>query len=79
LSTECDNCRQIFQSSAVDCTRMSIEILRLVSELEQNNLTLPYIIDILRGVNNKSIRNAGHHHLRAYNSGQQLTRLGELS
>ncbi len=77
MSTECDNCRQEFKTSAIDCTRMAIEILKLVSDLNQTNLTLPYIIDVLRGVNNKNIRDAGHHRLRAFNSCQQLTRLGE--
>jgi superfamily II DNA helicase RecQ len=78
MSTECDNCRQVFQTSAIDCTRMSMDILKLVSDLNQTNLTLPYIIDLLRGVNNKTIRDAGHHRLRAFNSCHQLTRLGRL-
>lgn len=77
LTTECDNCRQHFQTSAIDCTRMSVEILKLVSELSPNYLTLPYIMDILRGVNNRTIQAAGHQRLRAFNSCQQLTRLGQ--
>ena len=76
MSTECDNCRQVFQTSSIDCTRMSMDILKLISDLNQTNSTLPYIIDLLRGVNNKTIREAGHHRLRAFNSGHQLTRLG---
>lgn len=75
-TTACDNCRQIFQTSAIDCTRMSVEILKLVSELAPNYLTVPYIIDILRGVQSKTIRDAGHHRLRAFNSCPQMTRLG---
>ena len=77
MSTECDNCRQVYETSAIDCTKMAIEILKLVSDLNQTNLTLPYIIDILRGVNNKTIRDSGHHRLHAFNSCDQLTRLGE--
>jgi superfamily II DNA helicase RecQ len=77
MSTECDNCRQVFQTSAIDCTKISIEILKLISDLNQNNLTLPYIIDVLRGINNKNIRDAGHHRLHAFNSCHQLTRLGK--
>ncbi|CAF4466766.1 unnamed protein product [Rotaria sp. Silwood2] len=75
ISTECDNCRQVYKTSSIDCTRLSIEILKLVSDLNQINSTLPYIIDILRGVDNKTIRDAGHHRLRAFNSCHQLTRL----
>ena len=75
-TTQCDNCRKIFETSSIDCTRMSIEILKLVSELSPNYLTLPHILDILRGVQSKMIRDAGHHRLRAFNSCQQLTRLG---
>ncbi|CAF1152670.1 unnamed protein product [Adineta steineri] len=75
MSTECDNCRQDFRTSSLDCTRISIEILKLLSDLNQTNSTLSYIIDILRGVNNKTIRDAGHHRLRAFNLCQQLTRL----
>jgi len=77
MSTECDNCRQVFKTAAIDCTRISMDILKLLSDLNQTNLTLPYIIDVLRGVNNKPIRDAGHHRLRAFNSCHQLTRLGE--
>lgn len=77
LSTECDNCRQEFKTSAIDCTRMASDILKLSSELNQSNSTLPYIIDILRGANSKHIRDAGHHRLRAYSSCQQLSRLGK--
>ena len=28
MSTECDNCRQVYKTSSIDCTRMSIEILK---------------------------------------------------
>jgi superfamily II DNA helicase RecQ len=77
MSTECDNCRQVFKTSTIDCTRTSIEILKLISDLNQTHLTLSYIIDVLRGVNNKNIRDAGHHRLRAFNSCHQFTRLGE--
>jgi superfamily II DNA helicase RecQ len=77
LQTECDNCRQIFQTSAVDCTRMSVDILKLVSELNQTYLTLPHIINILRGIESKTIHDAGHHRLRAFNSCQQLSSLGQ--
>lgn len=77
-STECDNCRQDFQTSSIDCTRISMDILKLISDLNQTNSTLPYIIDLLRGVNSKPIRDAGHHRLRAFNSCHQLTRLGML-
>ncbi|CAF5043661.1 unnamed protein product, partial [Rotaria sp. Silwood1] len=77
MSTECDNCRQVYKTSSIDCTRISIEILKLVSDLNQTNSTLSYIIDILRGINNKTIRDAGHHRLRAFNSCHQLTRLGK--
>ncbi len=77
MSTECDNCRQVFQTSSIDCTKISIDILKLISDLNQTNSTLSYIIDVLRGVDNKIIRDAGHHRLRAFNSCHQLTRLGE--
>lgn len=75
ISTECDNCRQVIQTSTIDCTKISMDILKLVSDYNQNNLTLPYIIDILRGINNKSIRDAGHHRLRSFNSCSQLNRI----
>ncbi|CAF1586360.1 unnamed protein product [Rotaria magnacalcarata] len=75
MSTECDNCRQVYKTSSIDCTRISIEILKLVSDLNQTNTTLSYIIDILRGVNSKTILDAGHHRLRAFNLCHQLTRL----
>jgi len=55
---------------------MSIEILKLVSDINQINLTLPYLIDILHGTDNKTIRDAGHHRLQAFNSCHHLTRLG---
>ncbi|CAF3105172.1 unnamed protein product [Rotaria sp. Silwood2] len=74
-SSECGNCRPVYKTSSIDCTRMSIEILKLVSDLNQTNSTLPYIIDILRGVDNKTIRNTGHYCLRRFNSCHQLTRL----
>ena len=77
MSTECDNCRQVFQTSSIDCTKISIDILKLISDLNQTNSTLSYIIDVLRGIDNKIIRDAGHHRLRAFNSCHQLTRLGE--
>lgn len=77
ISTECDNCRQVVQTSTIDCTKISVDILKLVSDLNQINLTLPYIIDILRGINSKPIRDAGHHRLRAFNSCNQLNRLGK--
>jgi len=77
MSTECDNCRQVFQTSSIDCTKISIDILKLISDLNQTNSTLSYIIDVLRGVDNKIIRDAGHNRLRAFNSCHQLTRLGE--
>ncbi|CAF1248287.1 unnamed protein product [Rotaria sordida] len=78
MSTECDNCRQVYKTSSIDCTRISIEILKLVSDLNQTNSTLSYIIDILRGINNKTIRDAGHHRLHAFNSCHQLTRLDTI-
>lgn len=79
MSTECDNCRQVYKTSSIDCTRISIEILKLISDLNQNNTTLPYIIDILRGVENRYIRDAGHHRLRAFNSCHEFSRLGKNS
>ena len=78
MATECDNCRQDFKTSSIDCTRISVEILKLISDLNQSNASLPYIIDILRGVNSKSIRDAGHYRLRAFNTCHQLSRLGKF-
>ncbi|CAF0748672.1 unnamed protein product [Adineta ricciae] len=75
MATECDNCRQDFKTSSIDCTRISVEILKLISDLNQSNASLSYIIDILRGVNSKNIRDAGHHRLRAFNTCHQLSRL----
>ena len=56
---------------------MSIEIIKLVSELSHKNITLPYALDILRGANTKNIRDAGHNTLQSYNSCHQLSK-GDL-
>jgi hypothetical protein len=57
---------------------MAIEILKLVADLNPQYLTLPYLMEILRGVNSKPIRDAGHHRLRAFNACHQLTSLGSF-
>lgn len=74
--TVCDNCRQVLKTTTIDCTQMSIDIIKLVSEFSHKNITLPYALEILRGANTKVIRDAGHNTLPAYNSCSQLNRVG---
>ncbi|CAF0836994.1 unnamed protein product [Adineta steineri] len=73
--TVCDNCRQVLKTTSINCTQMSIEIIKLVSEFLHKNITLPAALDILRGANTKGIRDAGHNNLAAYNSCNQLSRV----
>ncbi|CAF2872606.1 unnamed protein product [Rotaria sp. Silwood2] len=72
--TVCDNCRQVLKTTIVDCTQMSIDIIKMISEFSHKNVTLPYALDILRGANTKGIRDAGHNNLAAYSSCNQLNK-----
>ncbi|CAF4575401.1 unnamed protein product [Rotaria sp. Silwood1] len=72
--TVCDNCRQVLKTTTIDCTQMSIDIIKMISEFSHKNITLPYALDILRGANTKGIRDAGHNNLAAYNSCNQLSK-----
>ncbi|CAF1583711.1 unnamed protein product [Adineta ricciae] len=73
--TVCDNCRQVIKTTTVNCTQMSVDIIKLVSEFSHKNITLPYALDILRGANTKGIRDAGHNNLAAYNACNQLSKV----
>ena len=57
---------------------MTIDIIKLISEFSHKNITIPYALDILRGANTKGIRDAGHNNLAAYNSCNQLSKIGKL-
>lgn len=74
--TVCDNCRQVLKTAVVDCTQMSIDIIKLVSEFNHKNVTLLTALDILRGANTKNIRDAGYNNLSGYNSCSQLNKIG---
>lgn len=76
--TVCDNCRQVLKTKTIDCTQMSIGIIKLVSQFAHKNITIPCALDILRGANTKGIRDAGHNNLAAYNSCNQLSRIGKF-
>ncbi|CAF1218106.1 unnamed protein product [Rotaria magnacalcarata] len=73
--TVCDNCRQVLKTATIDCTQMSIDIIKMISEFSHKNITLPYTLEILRGANTKNIREAGHNNLAAYNSCHQLSKI----
>ena len=75
--TVCDNCRQVLKTATIDCTQMSIDIIKLIAEFSRKNITLTYALDILRGANTKGIRDAGHYNLAAYNSCNQLSKMGK--
>lgn len=75
--TVCDNCRQVLRTTTINCTDMSINIIKLISEFAHKNITLPNALDILRGANTKPIRDAGHNTLAGYNSCNQLSK-GDL-
>lgn len=75
--TVCDNCRQVLKTTTINCTQMSIDIIKLISEFSHKNITLLYALDILRGANTKNIRDAGHNTLPGYNSCNQLSK-GDL-
>ena len=74
--TVCDNCRQVLKTTNIDCTQMTTDIIKMISEFTHKNLTIPAALDILRGANTKGIRDAGHNNLAAYNSCSQLNRTG---
>ncbi|CAF1034924.1 unnamed protein product [Rotaria sordida] len=73
--TVCDNCRQVLKTTTINCTQMSIDIIKMISEFSHKNITIPYALDILRGANTKGIRDAGHNNLAAYNSCNQLNKI----
>ena len=75
--TVCDNCRQVLKTTTMNCTQMSIDIIKLIKEFSHKNITLPSASDILRGANTKNIRDAGHNNLAAYNSCNQLSKIGK--
>jgi hypothetical protein len=58
---------------------MSIDIIKMVSEFTHKNITLPHALDVLRGANTKGIRDAGHNNLAAYNSCNQLSKIGKCT
>lgn len=72
--TVCDNCRQVLKTTTINCTQMSIDIIKLISEFSHKNLTLPNALEILRGANTKQIRDAGYNNLSTYNSCNQLSK-----
>lgn len=75
--TVCDNCRQVLKTTTINCTQMSIDIIKMISEFTHKNITILHALDILRGANTKSIRDAGHNNLAAYNSCSQLNKNGK--
>ena len=74
--TVCDNCRQVLKTTTINCTDMSVDIIKMISEFTHKNITIPCALDILRGANTKGIRDAGHNQLSAYNSCSQLSKAG---
>ncbi|CAF0728429.1 unnamed protein product [Didymodactylos carnosus] len=80
-ATTCDNCRSVLKTKTLDCTQLSIDIVKLVTQLvgegkkSRQNITLNQIIDILRGSKNKNIIEAKYDQLASYNSCSHMNKI----
>lgn len=70
----CDNCRRGNVSTLVkkDITPMAKDIIKLVSYVQKDSVTVNYCIDVYRGSKSKRIKNFGHDKSPGFGSGLHL-------
>ncbi|KAK9464120.1 P-loop containing nucleoside triphosphate hydrolase protein [Lipomyces oligophaga] len=72
----CDNCLNAKKSEfeVRDVTEITKDILRVVRELQSENVTMLYCMDVFRGSKTVKIQTAGHDMIQGYGAGQGLNR-----
>ncbi|SCU81090.1 LAME_0B05622g1_1 [Lachancea meyersii CBS 8951] len=72
----CDNCKNSVNTTTEerDVTTDTINILRLVSEIQDEKVTLIHCQDIYKGSRNSKIVQAGHDKLRHHGQGRNLSK-----
>ncbi|KAF2482025.1 P-loop containing nucleoside triphosphate hydrolase protein, partial [Neohortaea acidophila] len=71
---QCDNCTSGSHFETVDFTQYAEQAIRLVSAIHQDKVTLPYCIDVYRGMSKSRIKASGHEDLPDYGAGKDLDR-----
>ncbi|CAH6723472.1 ATP-dependent helicase Sgs1p [[Candida] jaroonii] len=71
----CDNCLNGQKLIEKDVTSVSKEILQLISEIENDKVTLLYCQDVYKGLNYAKITKNGHNELRFHGNGKKIDKL----
>ena len=70
----CDNCNSSSAFETQDFTDYAISAIRLVREIQKQNVTLLHCVDVFRGFKTKKVKDLGHCDVAEYGSGSSLQR-----
>ena len=73
----CDNCSSDTVFRNEDYTKHAIAALKLVTKLQQDNVTLLHCVDVLRGASTKKIKDSGHDQVEGFGAAKDIAR-GEV-
>jgi bloom syndrome protein len=73
----CDNCRSDAVFETINFTKQAKDALKIVRELQTNNVTLLHCLDILRGVSSPKVRTMGHESVPEYGAAKNVAK-GEV-
>ncbi|KAK7205896.1 hypothetical protein BZA70DRAFT_289077 [Myxozyma melibiosi] len=73
----CDNCRSSNSTDYEDrdVTEVAKNIIRVVRQLQNENVTMLYCMDVFRGAKTAKIQNANHDGIEGYGAGKGLDRI----
>ncbi|KAK9470462.1 uncharacterized protein V1510DRAFT_405004 [Dipodascopsis tothii] len=73
----CDNCQNTAAAAyeETDVTEMAMQVIRLVQDVQHENVTMIYCMDIFRGAKTAKIQNAGHATAAGYAVGKAMERI----
>ena len=72
--SSCDNCRSDSVFDALDVTDQAKAALEIVKGLHRENVTMPHVAEILKGVNSAKIKSQRHHELQGFGAAKALPR-----
>ena len=70
----CDNCNSTSTFESRDFTRYAVKAIKLVEQIQGNQVTLLHCVDVFRGSKNKKINQMRHDALESFGAGSELDR-----
>ena len=73
-NSTCDNCNSKGTFVDRDVSLYAAAAVRVVEQIEASEVTLLHCVDVLRGMNSKKLRDAGHNRVQGFNAANDLER-----